>query len=300
MAGTMAEKENSPLGIRIALLVTFGGLYGAIIALGRVAVAHGLQPPVMVFWQALGPALLLGALAVIKGHPPVLKWRHQRYYLLSALTSMVVPNYLSFTVVNKVGAAITGLAYALSPLTTYCLALIVGVELFRPGRFFGVILGLAGAAIISMDGNSIGTAPEWLYLLLAFSIPFVLGCGNIYRALDWPPGAHSTEIAAGAMIVSAIVMLPLALPHGLLPADADATALYALLAIVVLTSIGYIVYFELQRRAKPVFFSQISYVIVLSTLLLGVSFLDERLNMATSIAIPVILVGVYFANRQSR
>jgi len=35
------------------------------------------------------------------------------------------------------------------------------------------------------------------------------------------------------MILSAIVMLPLALPYGLLPTDADTTALYALLAIVV-------------------------------------------------------------------
>ncbi|MBL4740363.1 MAG: DMT family transporter [Sneathiella sp.] len=288
-------------------VVIFGITFGTTIGLAKLGAIEGLPPMSLVFWQMLGAGIFLGIVATLKGQRPKLLASHLRYYIIAGILGNAVPTTIAFTASAKIGTGITGLVYPLSTVFTYTLAVFFGMDTPQPKKIAGLVLGLVGALtiigspLLFVDTNVIGNA-SFFWLALIFTIPIFLACGNIYRTKAWPPNTGSLPLASGMMIATAILLLPalFASDSFQAPDFTGSTIDWIILGSTSLSIVGFIAYFELQRIAGPVYFSQISYFITITTVAFGIFVFDETLTLATWIAIGFIFGGLYMVSKSQK
>ncbi|MEH6404562.1 MAG: DMT family transporter [Sneathiella sp.] len=285
-------------------VVIFGLTFGTTIGLAKLGAMEGLPPMSLVFWQMLGAGVFLGLVATLKGQRPTLKPSHLRYYIIAGILGNAVPTTIAFTASAKIGASLTGLVYPLSTVFTYTLAVLIGMDKVHPKKIAGLILGLLGAVTIIatplLSGGTDAIDDASIFWLIAiFTIPVFLACGNIYRTKAWPPNTGSLPLASGMMISTAILLLPvLYVSNNFQAPDLNGSTVdWIILGSTCLSIVGFIAYFELQRIAGPVYFSQISYFITITTVAFGFFVFDETLTVTTWIAIGFIFAGLYMVSK---
>ncbi len=143
-------------------------------------------------------------------------------------------------------------------------------------RGVAVGLGLFGALRCSPAAAAPFEATPAL-LAMALAIPASVGATNIYRSRRMPPGASSEWMSSITLLASSsmLALAGLALGNIAPPLTAPAIAWLALQTGVL--TIGYIFYFALQRRAEPVTFSFIGYVMMIPGVMIGTFVFGERL-----------------------
>ncbi|OUR77818.1 hypothetical protein A9Q83_09890 [Alphaproteobacteria bacterium 46_93_T64] len=299
MTNSAASKYRAPLYVLI-----FGVLFGATISMAKVAANHGIQPLSLVFWQMLAGGLLLALTAAFKKQPLKFSPRYLRYYFVAGILGNALPTTLAFTASIKIGAALTGLVYPLSPVFTYAFSLIMRLDRIRKWKIIGMLFGLFGALIIVLppmlnkNPEEIALLPP-LWILLAFTIPVFLGLGNIYRSIDWPAGSASLPLAAGMLIATSILLLPALLltDAPIIPRFTSNIQTAILTGNIIMSYVGFIFYFELQRIADPVYFSQISYFITITTLFFGYLVFGESFELYILPSIVLMFMGLYLVSR---
>lgn len=283
-------KGRWPRAAAIAALIVVNGLLLAVtLALSRQAQGGGLSPVAYGFWMCLGGGALLGMGVILRpgrrtAPPPV------RYWLTSGLLSIAAPQLLIFIAVGKIGAGLAAIAFALPTLTTWLLARMLGLEGHSWIRMLGVVVGAAGATLLlAPSSNAIPAgATPWMALILI--APMIIGGGNIYRRVAWPPGAHPLELAMGMLLAAALMFLLVAIALGSdLAFWRMAGASTPVLVQMVVAAAQFLAYFALQRLATPVFFSLIGQVALVFGLVIG-ALLGESY---TSVALGA--VGIMFA-----
>jgi drug/metabolite transporter (DMT)-like permease len=292
----MTRHSSPPGWLASALLLGFGLLLGVVPLLAKLSAQTGLSAQAFALWQALGAGLAVLAICVARRTPPPLSFRHLRYYLLSGLTGIALPNLLLYLVVPHLGAGLASVSYAFPPLFTLALALLFRIEPPRLQRIAGILLGLIGALMITLpDGGLPASVSPW-WLLPALAAPLVLGVGNIYRSRDWPPDTAPLPLAAGMLLGGAVELIPMLATGagGILPIDGASALL--LLAAIAVTAGGYLMFLELQRVAGPVYLSQVGYVMTPTGLALGTLFLGEHYGPWVWGAVAVIFVGIALTN----
>lgn len=285
-------------------VVAFGLTFGTSIAMAKLGAQHNLSPVSLVFWQMLGAGILLGITATLKGQPPKLIPRHIRYYVIAGILGNAIPTTLSFVAASKIGAGLTGLVYPLSPIFTYAFAVLFKMDKPRKIKIAGLAIGLFGAMIIIVSplisqGSDAYDHISIPWLATTFTVPIFLACGNIYRSRDWPPNTGSLPLAAGMLVTTSLLLIPVLIFTDTfrLPDFSGSPADWVILTNTVLTFIGFIMYFELQRIAGPVYFSQISYFITITTMAIGVFLFGEVLDWSVWIAVGFVFGGLYLVNK---
>jgi len=280
------------------LLVITGALFGLFAPLAKIASEAGVPLLAYLFWSATGAAVALWGLTVVRGSVPPLNWHYLRYGLISGSISFALPNLILVLVVTRLGAGLTSIVFVLSPVLTYGIALGFGLEKARLLRTLGIVMGCAGALMILLPRSGLPSPDLLDWMLVALLIPSLLAIGNIYRTLDWPPGAPGLPLAvvmmAGASLVLAVAMISFDQTYW--PFAFDHHGDLATLAQIVATAVSYTTYFELQRRGGPVYLSQISYVITVTGVVIGVAILGESLTWWIWAALPVMFAGLMFVN----
>jgi drug/metabolite transporter (DMT)-like permease len=275
------------------LLLGCGLCLGATFPLQKLAAAAGVQPASWVFVSTLGASILLTLGAVLAGRPP--STRHRVYYLVAALVSFVVPNLIVFVVIPKIGAGLTGVMFALSPILTLTVASLVARR--RPGLLgvVGIAVGLAGVlVIIAYRGDGGGADASLLWVLLGLCIPVCLASGNVYRSHNWPDGADPLALASAINIVATGVLLAAVFASGEgLAGIGGVFAVPALIAAqVVATGANLAMFFRLQQVGGPVYLSQIGYAAAAVGLVAGTFILGESYAPATWAGAVVVVAGV--------
>ncbi|MBC8038426.1 MAG: DMT family transporter, partial [Rhizobiales bacterium] len=183
--------------------------------------------------------------------------------------------------------------YALSPVVTALLSILLRV---RPPSLLGVIgiaFGLAGAIIIIVYRNADFSPASLLWLLAALLIPVFLGVGNIYRTLAWPEGASPrwlaamTNLAAVPPLVLAAVVTTGTLDLAPLAAVPGLTALQ-----IAVSTVMFLMFFRLQQLGGPTYLSQIGYVAAAVGVVIGVAYLGESYPVGVWIGAGVISIGI--------
>lgn len=263
---------NRPL----LLLLGTGAMLGLNFPIGKLAMAAGIDAAL---WAALislgaGVATLIVSSVAERRRPPsapVLQ-----FAVLSGLISYVVPNFLTFSVIPKIGSGLAAIMFALSPVVTALLSLLLRVRPPSTLEITGIALGLAGAfvIIVSRDANFAIGSLSWL--LAALLIPLFLGIGNVYRTLAWPEGAGPRRLAAITNLAAVPPLLLIALAQsGMLELAPIVTAPgLAALQIAVSTTM-FLMFFRLQQLGGPTYLSQIGYVGAAVGVLVGVAWLGE-------------------------
>lgn len=279
----------------LMLLFCVGSLMATILLISKLALSEGVPPLASSFWMMLGSGLLLSP-AIFLGNRQI-SLEKLRFAIVAGLISLALPTALIVYAIPKVGAGLAAVTYAFPPLLTYLFSIPLGMEKMKFRRLGGMLLALSGALIIVFPPDQNLFNP---WMLVAMGAPVSLACGNLYRTLSWPKNGKPAELAAYMLLGAALLTLPVMLLTGqaYLPGPAKLLADKALFGLMAVTSVMYIFFFLLQKKAGPVYLSQIGYVIVPVGLLLGYLIFDESYSWSVYAALILIFIGLILANKQ--
>jgi drug/metabolite transporter (DMT)-like permease len=278
---------NRPL----LLLLGTGAALGCNFPLGKLAAAQGINPAL---WAAVisgGAGLIMLLVSRLAEGPstaaPVL-----RFSLVSGFISYVVPNFLTFAAIPHLGSGLVAVMFALSPVVTALLSIVLKV---RPPSMLGLAgigVGLVGAIAIIVARNSGLDGGQSAWLLLAALVPVSLGLGNVYRTLAWPRGAGPIRLAAltNLAAVGPLLALAWALDGLDLPALLAVPGLVSLQLLA--SSLMFLMFFRLQQEGGPTYLSQIGYVAAAVGAGIGVGVLGESYPAGVWAGVAIVAAGI--------
>jgi drug/metabolite transporter (DMT)-like permease len=292
---TAAAASGGARLVQTAVLVAIGAGWGLTQPLGKLATAGGHQPFGLVFWQLVIGAVLLGAIARARGqglarHPAAL-----RFYLVVALFGTLLPGFTFYTAIARLPSSVMALVISTLPLIAFPLSLIFRIERFGWLRLAGLILGLAGVALIAAPGGSVlPDAALALWLPVAILGPVFYAIEGVYVARNGTAGLDAVQAMFGASLIGAILCLPVALATGqfINPVRAWTLAEFALLASATVNTVVYAAYVWLIARAGAVFAGQVAYLVTATGVLWAMAILGERPAPLLWVAMALMLLGV--------
>jgi drug/metabolite transporter (DMT)-like permease len=216
-----------------------------------------------------------------------------RYYVLSALVSLVIPNLLIFSAIPRLGSGFTGILFTVSPVFTLLLSMVWRVRTPSGVGIAGIAVGFAGAVLVASTRGEVSQPASLAWLLAGLCIPASLAIGNMYRTLAWPPQAQPMELAIGSNLAAAAMLLALLLVRGEGAALQGLAVLPAVATAQVLASTAmFSLFFRLQQVGGPTYLSQIGYVAAAIALLAGTGLMGERYAWTTWAGALLILIGI--------
>lgn len=260
---------------------------------GKLAMAAGIDAAL---WAAVisigaGVAMLIVSSLSSIGRPaggPVL-----RYAFISGFLSFVMPNFLTFTVIPKIGSGLAAIMFSLSPVVTALLSILLKV---RPPTVLGVVgiaVGLAGALVIIVGRDAGFSLTSQWWLAAGLLIPLFLGVGNIYRTLAWPKDASPMRLAAVTNLAAVPPLLLIAFAlNGTLHIEPLAEAPGLVTLQVAVSTVMFLMFFRLQQLGGPTYLSQIGYVAAAIGVFIGVAFLGESYAIGVWIGAGIVAAGV--------
>ena len=291
----MTQKTTSaPMTAAVwAQVLMLGAIWGATFVFARIAVME--IPPITLVLLRVGiaaAALHVWLLATGCSFKPALRMAGPLFVL--ALFNNVIPFSLIFMGQTELGA---GLASILNATTPFWTAIIAGAflsdERLTVNKVAGVLIGIVGTAVMVGPGvlADLG-GPAWAKLLivgaaLSYALAFILA----KRISGLPPQLFAT----GQLTASTAIILPVAVlvdgGRGL--AEASYGAWAAVLGIALLaTAFAYILYFRIIAAAGASNASLVTLIVPASAILLGATFLGERLELFEFAGIVLIACGL--------
>lgn len=259
---------------------------------------HSFSPVGIVTLRVLIAAIILTLFMYAKGlRLPVdpLVWA---MFLLLGIMGNLLPFLLISTGQKDVSSGIAGLLMAFMPLATMILAhyFVLGESLNR-FKILGFVLGITGVAIVlspSLVGAHSNLLSGLLILLATFS--YAINAILVRRL----PSYNPFVTAAGVMIVSSIVIVPLWLWQDL-PWQ-QSYSLKATLSVLWLgigpTAFATITLFAVIATAGPTFLSYINYVIPVVAYFTGALILGEVIEWHSLAALLLIILGIALTRKR--
>lgn len=256
----------------------------------KVAV-QGVSVPVLVFARTAIGALVLLPLAVRPGTLGLLR-RHWLPVLGFAGLEIIGPWWLLSDAERHITSSMTGLLIAAVPIIAVVLARLFGdTERLRPARLAGLLIGLAGVALLALPHLGGGTG--WAVLeMLGVAVGYAAAPLIAARWLTEVSGvqltAASLGLAALVYLVPAVLTWPAAMPSGPVLASLAGLGL-------VCTALAFVVFFALIREVgttRAVVFTYVNPAVAVTA---GVLVLGEPLTPTVLGAFGLILLGSVLA-----
>ena len=281
------------------LLAILMVLWGSAFSLIKIAV-ETFSPVSMTAARVMLAAVILYVVARFAGQRlPSLRGREGRIAWCHFLAVGTLGNGLPFTLIAwgevTVSSSLAAILIGVMPVFTVAMARLTGIE-SRIGwrRITGICLGLAALVVLMGPAALAGLGSGAVLAQLAIIGAAVSYAANAVYTKHLTLRMPILTLAAGNLIASAAVMLPLAFvmesPLELRPGT-DALAAVIVLGIVQ-TAFAVIIYFRLLVSAGPTFASMINYLIPAFGALIGISWLGEVLGLPEIVAMGLILAGI--------
>jgi drug/metabolite transporter (DMT)-like permease len=270
-------------------------MWGVPYLLIKVAVGE-LSPVVVVFGRCLVGAVLLVPWTLARGQlRPAL--RHWRPLLLFTVLEMTGPWLLLSVAEQSLSSSLTGLLVAGVPFVAALTARLAGEdERLSPLRVVGMLVGVVGiVTLLGLDvrGAQLGAIGAVALVVVGYATAPMI----VSRKL---PEVSGVTASAFALVVTAVVYAPFAVPQLDEVADAPGSALLSVLALgVVCTAVALALFFALIREVGPQRALVITFVNPAVAVLLGVLLLDEPFTLGLSVGLPLILLGCVLATRRN-
>ena len=221
------------------------------------------------------------------------------WVFLTGILGSALPALLFAIATTRVGSAVNGVLNALSPLFTLLSAILLFKEPFRPSRFAGVLLGLAGAAwLILISGKSFSSeTPLYATLPVLATICYGLSSNIVRHKIG---GLSPFHITTAAMSMTGIPLLIWAVLHGT-PAKIISSDLalqsFGYIAILSIfgTFIAWLVFYRLVQRTDALFGMSVTYLIPVVAIAWGLAD-GESFPAPGYAALLFILSGVWLSS----
>ena len=276
-----------------AVLVTAGLCWGLTIPLTKIAVTGHPSVFGLILWQLLIGSVLLGGICIARGRGLPFDRRSVGFYLTVALLGTLVPNYFSYTAVDRLPAGIMSILIAMVPLFSMPIALALGLERVQSRRVAGVALGAAAVVLIVGPDASLPNSAQVMFVFLGLLAPLCYGLEGIYFAWRGTGMLDTIQELAGASITGAALLVVPVLGGGLaVDISAMGPAELAIIGAGICHATAYSCYVWLVGRSGAVFASLIAYIVTGSGVLWSMLLLGERYAVWVWLALGLMFVAV--------
>lgn len=280
---------SRPSGLDVATLLAVAALWGGSFLFIRVAVPD-LRPVALMEARVLLAGLaLLGVVAVLRAVPD---WRRDgRGYLVLGTLSAAVPFTLIAFAELRLTASLAAILNATTPLFALLLAAVRLREPLTGRRLTGVLLGVAGVAVLVGLGPLHLDAALFVAVAASLLAAVLYAVGGVYARTRFP-STRPITLATGQQLAAAAVLLPLTLllPPARTPSPAVGAAVLAL--ALGCTSLGFALFYRLVARLGPTGALSVTFLVPVFGVLWGALFLDEQVTASTGAGLLVVLTSV--------
>ena len=277
-----------------AILLLLSVLWGG--SFYFIAVALTALPPLTVVTLRVGLATLalLGMMMVMGIKIPMGPvWR---VYLVLGFINIAAPFSLIVWGQTHIASGLASILNTATPLFGAVIAhLFTSDEKMTPGRAAGVIIGFTGVAIMVGPEALAGIGTDVLAQLAVLGAGICYALGTVYARLRLKPfGINPIASAAGQVAGGTVFMLPLALvveqPWTLAMPSLGAWGAVLGLALAS-TALAYILYFKLLEDTGAANILLVTFLIPVTSILLGVGLLNEVLLAKHFVGMAIIGLG---------
>ncbi|CEK09836.1 DMT family transporter [Legionella hackeliae] len=286
--------------LSLLVLTILGFTWGSGYALAKYAMTHDVPALGYAFWQSAGPALLLTVLSLLTGRNTILQPQYWPYFLVCGLVGIAIPNTNMYLIASHIPAGLLAVLVNTVPLLVYPMALVVKQEYFDSWRMMALFIGVAGILLI-IGPTFQGFLSGWA--LLALISPFAFALCSIYITAKQPSTLTALEAASGMLLASTLLLLPLVIQqHAFYPLTGPLTLTKQVVILeIILSSLGYLLFFNLLSLAGPVFYSLTGGMVALTGLFWGFAMFNERPNQLQTLAIFLVVSALFLLSwRQSK
>lgn len=280
----------------LLLLLCLGFTWGSGYSLARFAMTHDVQPLGYAFWQAVGPAALLSLYSYIYHyHPSTQRLKsvlsYKMYFLCCALLGIVIPNTNMYFIAKHLPSGLLSVLVNTVPLFVYPCALMAREETFDTWRLSALLLGMAGI-VLMIAPHGVPILPLWSALTLLSPLSFAM-CA-IYIRKKQPQAIPPALSAAGMLTAAALLLLPfVAASHAFYSLWLPMTPVkWAILLEIILSSLGYLLFFKLIALAGPVYYSLTGAAVAMTGLFWGKLIYQETADAKQILAILFVLTAI--------
>lgn len=278
------------------LLLTLALLWGGSFFFIGVAIRE--LPPFTLVLLRLGlAALVLHVVVQLTGMQLPRDWRAWPPFFALGLVMCALPFCLISWGQTRISSGLASILNATTPLFTLVLAhFLTSDEKMNRDRVAAVSLGIAGIAVmIGADAVRRGSG-EVVAQFAVLGAAFSYGIAGVSgRRMQIGAGLNSLTMATLSLTCAAILVLPLSVfverPWTLpMPAPSALAAVFCL--AVISTALAYILYFRLLATAGAVNLTLVTFLVPVTSILLGAVFLDERLAVNHFAGMALIAAGL--------
>jgi drug/metabolite transporter (DMT)-like permease len=260
-----------------------------------------LAPSQMVFARVALGAVVLCAIALVRRTPLPTDGRMWGHLVVYVFFANVLPFTLFAIGEQTVDSGLTGVINSTTPLWAVpCAFLFGGMRRMGLNTVAGLVIGFAGVLLIfspwQATGVNLGGAAVCLVAAASYGVGVVYA-GRFLANRGVAPGA-----LAAAQMLTATAMSALVLPFdGLQPVHFDVPALLAVVVLGVFgTGFAFLIQHAQIAKEGPTAAAMVAYLLPVVSVLLGVLFLHEALNLREIAGMAVVLVGVGLTKRKPK
>lgn len=274
-------------------LLLLASIWGASFMFYRIA-SPELGPVWLVMFRVLVAGLVLLPVLALMGKLRDLRTYWKELFLLGVINSAIPFTLLAYATLY-LPAGLTSILNATTPLFAVVVAYFWLKEGLTLGRIAGFFLGFAGVVfLIGWDGIGESASASWAVaaalgasLLYAFGAPYSrLSLGHVTPLV----------VTTGSQIAAAIFLLP-AVPFSAPPASPSPLALWAAVALAVLsTTAAYILFYHLIQQIGSSKALTVTYLVPFFAVLWAYIFLSEPVTPGLAVGGALILIGTAVAN----
>ena len=274
------------------LLVTLSVLWGGSFFFAEVALADMPPLTVVVGRVAIAALALTIGIYVTGGRLPGGRGLWGAFLVMGALNNAVPFSLIVWGQVH-IDSGLAAILNATTPLFTVLLAhVLTADERLTPARLAGVLIGLAGVAVLIGPDALQGLGAQALAQLAVVAAAVSYACAGIYGRRF--KTVTSAQASAGMLIGATVWMLPLALlvdrPWTLAPGPLSLAAVAAMALLC--TALAYLLYFQILAAAGATNLLLVTFLIPVSALLLGVFILGEDPAWTAYAGMALIFAGL--------
>jgi len=278
---------------QVSMIAALSLIWGASFMFIRVA-DRQFDPAALVFFRLLLACfVVVPAAFALVGRAALRHARKAwRRLALLGLVNTAIPFFLIAWAETRIDSGLAAILQAAAPIFSAVIVTRLGDDRVTGYRLAGVLIGLAGVALLVGSPGSGGYLAALAVVLAALAYALGASFGSRLTA-GTPPLVVSAVSTSAAMVVTApfgLARLPRALPGW---KELASVATLGLLG----TGVAYIILFALLRSAGPSRTILVTYLIPGIAVLYGVALLGEPLRAVSLAGLVLILVGVALASR---
>jgi drug/metabolite transporter (DMT)-like permease len=276
----------------VARLLALGAIWGASFLFVRI-VAPVLGPMATADSRMLVAGIALALWFRFTGFDP--QWRRWGlHYALAGLINSGVPFVLFAFAALYITAGEMAVLNATSPMWAAVMSAVFLGERLTARRIAGLVLGLAGVALIGRPG---GAEATFLAVAAALLAAACYGFMGVYLR-RWAPDAPAKGLAVGTQLATGLLLLPLAAisPPPLSPTPLIVGCVLALGLIC--GALAYVLYFRLIADLGATGALTVTYLIPLFAMLWGALLLAEPVTLPMACGAALVMSGTLLVLKQ--